>query len=99
MANIYEYCCKKDCGEKMIGCDVEKDEDLCPGNLWYHLSCVNLEASDLDKIDKYICNACNLRTKEKTIYHNILGENQSLNIANNSSMDTSIAQLNHSRSI
>lgn len=50
----------------MIGCDVSSGEDLCPGNLWYHYSCINLNLLEVSNIEKYICNACSLRTKEKT---------------------------------
>lgn len=65
----YEWCCKKNLAESTIGCDVANNPDLCPGKGWYHYSCVNLEAEEIDNIKKYICNSCNLRTGEHTEYY------------------------------
>ena len=42
--------CKKYKEEEMLGCDGGDDED-CPGNGWYHPSCVGLTAEDVEVLD------------------------------------------------
>lgn len=57
----------------MVACDVSSEEQ-CPGNAWFHWSCVNLNQTLINNIEKFICNHCSLRTGEKTIHktHSIL---------------------------
>ena len=48
--------CKKYREEEMLGCD--GDDDDCPGNGWYHPSCVGLTAEDVEALDTWVCNGC-----------------------------------------
>ena len=49
--------CKKYKEEEMLGCDGGDDED-CPGNGWYHPSCVGLTAEDVRALKTWVCSAC-----------------------------------------
>ena len=49
--------CKKYKEEEMLGCDGGDDAD-CPGNGWYHPSCVGLTAEDVEVLDTWVCNGC-----------------------------------------
>lgn len=75
MEQVKTYCyCKLDINEGFVECTGSPSDDdvgWCPGNRWFHFSCVGLDAKTaIEKISTFICPDCTVATGKKITFEN-----------------------------